>query len=54
MLPVAPPPVDPDEARAEYGLDIRGIGGDFVAVVRIIQCGDQCRRAVRLIINYQH
>jgi hypothetical protein len=38
----------------EYGLDIGGFGGDFVAVVRVIQCGDQCSRAVRLIIDYQH
>jgi hypothetical protein len=42
----------PRTVRAEYGLNIGGFGSDFVAMVRVIQCGDQCRRAVRLIIDY--
>jgi hypothetical protein len=42
----------PGAIRAEYGLDIGGFGGDFVAVVGVIQCGDQRRRTVRLIIDY--
>ena len=44
----------PGAVRAEDGLDIGGLGGNFVAVVRVIQRGDQCSRAVRLIIDYQH
>ena len=42
----------PGAIRAEYGLNIGGFGGNFVAVVRVIQCGDQRRRAVRPIIDY--
>ena len=44
----------PGTVRAEYGLNIGGFGDDFVAVVGVIQCGDQRRRAVCLIIDYQH
>ena len=42
----------PGTVRAEYGFNIGSFGGNFVAVVRVIQCGDQGRRAVCLIIDY--
>ena len=41
----------PRAVRAEYSLNIGGFGGNFIAVVRVIQCGDQRRRAFRLIID---
>ena len=44
----------PGAIRAEYGLDIRGLGGDFVAMVWVIERRNERSRAVRLVVDHQY